>query len=144
MPSSPSDPEQRHGITGRVTADVLLLVPPARFDRVEVGRVRREVDHAHPVRSAERDARDVAPVASATPEVVRRSELTCRRALEPYEDRLELTQQDARAVAATLFLRRHAALATDLPHPALHRCFANGESARETGVPTFARLVRVN
>src|SRR5207244_5352958 len=52
--SPPRDASQRDGIARSVAADLLLLEAPARLDRVEVVRIRRQVDDADARGCAER------------------------------------------------------------------------------------------
>ena len=46
-----SDAAKRIGVAWRDATDVLLLERPARFDRIEIGRVRRQIDDANAARS---------------------------------------------------------------------------------------------
>lgn len=46
-----SDAAKRIGVAWRDATDVLLLERPARFDWIEVGRVRRQIDDANAARS---------------------------------------------------------------------------------------------
>ena len=48
------DPAQRVGVSGGVAANVLFLERPGGLDGVEVGRIGREVEHAHATERTER------------------------------------------------------------------------------------------